>query len=253
MATSRLKDASALLLAAALVAGGVELGSGNRAAAVAAPMPTRYWAEGELPEMPGSIEVPLGDRLTVNGLPLRISHFTMRASPEAIRSFYERELGRRDLEVRSASDGHGGYVVSALEPASASQIVVAIVARKKRVDVFPSIIPIAGAPGAPAIADDELPFSERAVGVMRVGDGASGSGVVTWQEPALAAEATVARIRDEMGRRGWDLVSEPHKTSGSATALELRRGQRTARFTVSGYRSEPTGAAVAAQYLGADE
>jgi hypothetical protein len=248
-----LQTAFAVLLGTGILAGGIQVGLPAEENPRALPAASRYYPIGEMPEYPGSLEFPLGDGLTINGMPIRISHFFTTDPAEKVRDFFFQELARRGLEPHQSRSGKGGYAVWALDSAAVSQILVAIVPGKRKVDVFPSMVPIDAAPITGSISDEELPASENAVGMMKVEERAAGAGVVTYQEPLLKLEQITERIRQEMGKRGWTLGSghDGASSGASSTSIELQRGPRRASFTVTAYSSEPVGAAVTVHFSSA--
>src|SRR4051812_8596281 len=82
------RTGAALLMAAAVVAGGIELGAPGTPAAVASTNAEPYWDGAEMPEYPGSLEFPMGEDLAVNGVPLRMSFFESDDPPARIRDHY---------------------------------------------------------------------------------------------------------------------------------------------------------------------
>ena len=242
------------LLATGLVAGSLQLGPGQATQASAAPPLAPYYQDDELPAYPNSLEFPLGEALAVNGLPVRISHFTTGDGAQKVRDFYLQSFADvgAPSQVRHTSDG--GFVVSATVGGGASQAVVVISPRKDETEVFPSVFPMTAQAADAVNADGELPFSDHAVGIVKVADKAVATGTaLTWQEPLMTVSQTAAFLKDELPRRGWTVTDySPRLLRGSALVKALK-GERGVSFHVTPYRFQPKGASVMAQYQGRAE
>ena len=243
------RQAAAVILGVGLVFGGIEMGSSGVPRAQAEP-PASYWAQDEMPQYPG-MEFPLGSGLAVNGLPVRVSYFEAKARPEEVRDFYVRELEGRGLEVSVKYGVAHGWDVTALSEDGRSEIAIAIMeSGKKKVLVFPSIVPLDARPDSVESMTDLLPLSSKAVGVMVVtAKDKAGEAVVTYQEPLETTPKTAGYIRDEMGRRGWSLKSFEQGPE-STILVEVQKGGRTLHFTVVPWMGRADGSAITVQFSG---
>lgn len=243
-----------LLLAAGLVAGSLELGAGGPAQAVAAAPLAPYYQDDELPAYPNALEYPLGEALAVNGLPVRISHFSTPDSAERVRDFYLQAFAEQSAPHQLRRTQDGGFAVSATVAGGAAHAVVVIAPRRDITEVFPSIFPMAVEAAPEGVADEaEVPFSETAVGVMRVADKAAADGdALTWQEPLMSASQTAAFLRSELPKRGWTLTVSDARFGRGGARLEAMKAGRTATFHITPYRSQAQGATVLARYDAAE-
>lgn len=245
-----LRGSAIFLLAVGLVWGGLEAGSGGEASAVASP-PAPYWAPGEMPEYPGGLEYPLGDGIAVNGVPMRITHFEVKANPERVRDFYVDELERRGLFPSVLPGAGRGWTVSALSEDASSQIVVSILEDgRDRARVLPSIVSLGSVAPEKSPFEAELPKSENAAGVMETTSrDRPGEATLTYQEPSVPAPATAAHIRAEMVKRGWHLSENAANPGPSGSeVIETTRDRMRARFTVTPWTRSSTGAVVTAHF-----
>ncbi|HEY3449155.1 MAG TPA: hypothetical protein VGK67_22550 [Myxococcales bacterium] len=248
-----LRQTAAVLLGVGLVFGGVEMGSGGSGLprAQAQAVPAAFWAPGEMPAYPG-MEYPLGDGLAVNGLPLRVSYFEAKATPEDVRDFYVRELEGRGLEVGVKYGVAHGFDVTALSEDGRAEIAVAIMlsGTKGKVLVFPSIIPLDARPDSVEGLTGELPLPKTVVGLMVVtAKDKQGEAVATYQVPLESPQATAANVRDEMGRRGWSL-KQFEKAPDGGTVIEVSKETRRIHFTVLPWPVRQQGAGVTAVFSG---
>jgi hypothetical protein len=226
------------LLATGLVAGSLQTSGGDREQAVASSIPSLYYREDELPAYPNAAELPLGDSLAINGIGVRLSHFTTADSPEVVRDFYLRWFSEMGAPLQQRETKDGGFVVTATIAGGSGQAVVAIAPRGKATDVFPSVFPMS-ADASEAQSLEEIPFSPNAVGILRVADSQTTEGTaLTWQEPVMTAPETIAWLREGLSGRGWRIV----KSTGLQIVAD--RGGRTAHFQVTRYRFQDKGASV---------
>jgi hypothetical protein len=241
-------------LAAVVVAGSLELGSSREPVAHASPAPAPYYREDELPAYPNALEYPLGDSLAVNGLAVRISHFSTRDSADRVRDTYVQAFERMGARPQVFESTEGGFTVSATVAGGAGQAVVVVSPRKASTEVFPSVFPLAGRPGEPLTADEEIPFSENAVGVTRVADRAGEVGeVVSYHEPLLKVKQVADHVRTEMARRGWSMSALNEKLGKNGVQVDFVKGTRLAQFAITPYSFDAVGSAVVARYGGAEE
>ncbi len=249
---SLMRALGAAAVGTGLVVAGVELGSSGVQAAQAEPEPTAlYYPDGLMPEYPSSLEFPMGEGLGVNGVPVRVSHFETKDSPERVRDFYLQELARKRL-LPQVQGSANSYVVSALAESGRSQIVVAIQSQKSgHTFVFPSLIPVDGPvepqPASAGLAQ-ELAMSPEAVGVMVVtAKDAGGARVITYHEPALSMAAATRHIRDELKRRGWSVAEYAEQVGDTGSGVvEATSGGTRARYTVSAMPAIRAGSTVVA-------
>ena len=252
---SFVKPLSSVLLGVGVVVSALQLGPEETTEAYAATMPVRYYNEGEMPEYPGSVEFPLGDGMTVNGATIQISQFSVNDSPEKVKNFYVDEFKVRGVEATSSRSDDGTINVVAPSSDGQTQYVFAILPKPsgKGSVVFPSAQPLDGE----LLANDEdsdIPFSPKAVGVMRVKSKDEQGGTVTYQEPALRTDEVTAFVSSTMATRGW-AQKESHRPSGTTNihTLEFRRGAIEAHFTISSYEKSKAGSAVFVRYGPAGE
>lgn len=251
--SEKVRLAASVLLGLGVVTGAVELGSSEGPVAVADVAQERYYREGELPEYPGSLEFPMGDGLSVNGLPIRMSYYSVDDKPEAVRDYYLSEFRRMGYPAKSRAAGVG-YSVTALINGGADYVVVGVLPNRDRVDVFPAIYPMTAQPAETTEVDSRIPYSEDATGIMRVSTVGEGAGdVVSYSEPLLSLDAVVGRIRDSLGRDGWDLEGLSNARLTDTMVVLAKRGGTHARFTVRKFAATETGAHVVAQFTGETE
>lgn len=244
---------AALLLGVGLVFAGLEMGgAGSGVPRAQAADPTRFWAEGEMPQYP-AMEFPLGEGMAVNGVPVRISYFQARSSVEEVRDFYVKALEDRGLVPTVDRGAQEGWTVTALAEDGRSQIVVAILSQSRgRALVFPSIVPLDAKPGPEATAafTRGLPFGPGAAGVMVVSaKDKPGEAIVTYQEPQQSALAVAGRIRDELGKTGWTLEKFDRGQEDGIVrhVVEATRGAARRVFAVTPWPGQAVGAAVTVQ------
>ncbi|MGC4116616.1 MAG: hypothetical protein QM765_19005 [Myxococcales bacterium] len=253
MPLQRVREAAAVLLGVGLVFGGIEMGANSSGVpqAKAQEAPRAFWVQGEMPAYPG-MEYPLGDGLAVNGMPVRVSYFEAKATPEDVRDFYVRELEARGLEVGVKFGAAQGFDVSALSEDGRSEIAIAIMrsGSKGKVLVFPSIIPLDTQPDSVESLTAELPLPKNVVGLMVVtAKDKEGEAVATYQVPLEGPLATAANIRDELGRRGWTL-QKFEKAQDGGTVVEVSKGAKKIHFTVLPWPVKQEGAGVTAVFSG---
>jgi hypothetical protein len=239
------------LLGVGLVAAALQLGGGREQTAVAAPPMAPYFADDELPVYPNASEYPLGDALSVNGLPMRLPHFSTGDSAVRVRDFYLEAFARMGVKTRLISTMDGGFSVSAVVSGGSGQAVVLIAPRGRTTEVFPSVFPVAADALEPQVADSDVPFSPNAVGLLKLGDKADGQGeAVNWQEPLMKVSEAAAFVKDEMARRGWGIAQfdQHHGSKGSGARVVALKAGRKAVFLLTPYQHQPVGAAVVAQY-----
>lgn len=241
------------LLAFAMVAGSLQLGSSDEPLAHAASGRfSPFYAEDELPAFPNALEYPLGDDLSVNGVPVRLSHFTTRTSAIEVRDFYLREFEAREVPTKLVRTKDGGFSIAGMIAGGRAQAVVVIAPGESETDVFPSVYPftLSEAEIAETVPDDDVPFSDGAVAIMKIADQGKGD-VVTYQEPLLSMNAAVAHVKTQMSARGWTIRAA--ESGRQLSQIELVRGPRTARINLTPYQYQPTGVSVVAEYGGAEE
>lgn len=243
-----LRAFAAVLLGLGVVAGALDMGAlpSEFPLAVAAPPAPRHYSEGEMPEYPGSFEFPIGEGLAMNGVPLRISHFSTGDAAERVRDYYLGEFKRFGLEPQAGKAEDGTVNVSAVARDGLTQYAVAIAPRSKGCEVFPSAVPI-DAELQGTVPDADVPLSPTSVGLMRVTSKSERGGTVAYQEPQSSAGEVAAHIEETMVARGWS-VEERVPGAGGARTLVLKRGNYRGHFTITAYRHAPKGAAVFAQY-----
>lgn len=244
--TSILRGAVAYAAGASLVYLGVEAGNTSVPEARAA-APAAYWSEGEMPGFPGGLEYPLGEGMAVNGVPLRMSYFEAKVDAETLRQHYADALEARGLEVHVMPGVGGGWNVTAISEDGRSEIVVAILGQGPKMSlVFPSIVPLgATASDAQELLDD-LPLSPAATGALTVtSSDRPGEAIITYHEPNEPAGATATFIRDDMGRRGWELreFSRPGDKRPQ-WIVEGRHAGRQGRFGIMPWPKSDTGATI---------
>ena len=236
------------ILAFAVVAGSLQLGSTDEPLAHAASGRfSPYYADDELPAFPNALEYPLGESLSVNGVPVRLSHFSTRTPAIEVRDFYLREFEARGVPTRVVKSADGGYSVSGMVAGGAAQAVVVIAPGEQATDVFPSIYPFAlsEAELAATVADEDVPFSDGAVAIMKIADQGKGD-VVTYQEPLLSMNQAVGHVKTQMTARGWSVTAA--ESGRKLSQIELARGPRTARINLTPFQYQPTGVSVVAEY-----
>ncbi len=244
-----LRSSLASALGLALVALGVQAGAPDVPKAVAASRPP-LWAEGEMPEYPGALEYPLGDGMAVNGVPIRLSYLQAKVDSETLREHYLRALIQRGLAPHASPGMGGGWTVTAMTEDGRAEIVIAILGKGPRESlVFPAMVPFGTSADAGRGVLDDLPLSPAATAAWTVtSNDKPGEAVVTYQEPDRPAGATAAFIRDELGRRGFELVEFRAPAGGRAEwTVEGRRGARRARLGVAAWPRAELGATVTAQ------
>ncbi|MGI5864661.1 MAG: hypothetical protein ACOX6T_21795 [Myxococcales bacterium] len=236
------------LIAFAVVAGSLQLGSTDGPTAHADPGRfSPYYSDDELPAYPNALEYPLGDDLSVNGVPVRLSHFTTRASAIEVRDFYLREFAARGVPTKVVKADNGGFTVAGMVAGGAAQAVVVIAPGETETDVFPSVYPFALSESelADTVPDEEVPFSDAAVAIMKFADKGQGE-VVTYQEPLLPMNAALDHIKRQMSARGWSLTAA--ESSRKLARLEFARGGRTARINLTAFQYSAAGVHVVAEY-----
>ena len=240
---------AAVLLGLGLVLGGLEMGSSGVPRAEAA-TPPPFWAEGEMPQYP-AMEFPLGEGMSLNGVPVRISYFVAKTNVEEVRDFYLQALEERGLTAWAEPGIEDGWTVTALVEDGRSEIVIAILGHSGgQVLVFPSIVPIDSKPSPEAAAAfaRDLPLGPSAMGMMVVSaKDKPRDAVVTYQEPQEPALAVAGRIRDELGRAGWSLHRfDTTKQEGFVGhVVDATKGEVRKQFTVTPWPGQAVGAAVA--------
>lgn len=237
-----------VLIAFALVAGSLQLGATDEPVAYAASGRfSPYYSEDELPAFPNALEYPLGDNLSVNGLPMRLSHFSTRTSAVEVRDFYLQEFEARGVSTKVVKTADGGFSLSGMISGGSALAVVVISAAGEETEVFPAIYPFALSEDdiAETVPDEDVPFSNGAVGIMKIGDQGQGQ-VVTYQEPLLSMNAAVEHVKTQMVARGWSIRAA--EAGRKLSQIELVRGAQTARINLTPYQSQPTGVSVVAEY-----
>ena len=246
--SSMIRWIGASLMGVALVAAGLGLGSSAEPTAVAQMVPAPYYAENELPGYPNTLEFPLGDALAVNGLPVRLSHFSTKDPALRVRDFYVDFFAAQGAPHKVIPTTDGGFTVAGLVAGGKAQAVVVISPRKLTTEVFPSVIPMSGETYGSLTPEDDIPFSNSAVGMTRVADhGQGGAEVVNYHEPLMSVREVAAHIDGAMIRKGWQGIESSALGKKGAQAVYTRGGQRV-RFAITPYSFEPKGAAVTAHY-----
>jgi hypothetical protein len=239
-----------VLLGLGLVAAAVELGGSGEQRAVASPPMAPYYGDDELPAYPNAGEFPLGDALTVNGLPMRLSHFSTNDTPAQVRDFYLDAFARMGSKTTIQKTKDGGFAVTAMVNGGDGEAVVVIAPHGHSTEVFPSVFPMSADTAEAQVADSDVPYSANAVGLLKLGDKADGQGeAVNWQEPLLRLAEGAAFIRDEVGRRGWTVTDfNAHYGRGNQARVTATKGGRKASFYLTPYKQQPTGVSVMAQF-----
>jgi hypothetical protein len=193
--------------------------------------------------------------MAVNGIPLRISYFEAKADAASVRDFYVTELERRDLVTTVQPGVDHGWTVAALGEDGRTEIVIAIMERgHNRSLVFPSIIPL-GARAEDVDLTKELALTDSSLGLLRVSSAErQGESILTYQEPNEAAAHAAARIRDEMGKRGWTLARFSQPGPGERSwIVEVHQDGRRVRSTVSDWGGASAGSAITVEIGGVRE
>jgi len=239
------------LLGVGLVAVALQLGGTGAQTAVASPPMAPYYNDNELPAYPNVAEFPLGEALTVNGLPMRLSHFTTPDSPAQVRDFYLEAFANMGMRPALHKIKDGGFSLTATVGSGSGEAVVVISPRGRTTEVFPSIFPLAADTAEAQVPNADVPFSPNAVGLLKLGDKADGQGeAVNWQEPLLKVSDAASFIKDEMSRRGWGIteVALHVGAKGTGARVTALKAGRKAVFHVTPYKYQAAGASVMAQY-----
>lgn len=245
---SAMRASAFLALGAGLVALSLGFDSTGVPQAGAGGRPEPYYRDDELPGYPNALEYPLGDGLTVNGVPFRLSHFTTDDPAARVRDYYLAAFEKMNAPHKLFKTAGGGFTITAAVSGGASQAVVAIAPHKDVTEVFPSVFPMMAGPPEDILGDTDLPYSPTAVGVMKVSDKARMGDVFTWQEPLSTVAGAMARLKEELPRRGWALTSfQPRLPKGEGHLVALK-GPRQVRLALTPYRSQSQGVSVVAVY-----
>jgi len=211
------RRATGVLVGLALLVGG---GLGTGLAARAADAPAFAY--------PGARELPLGDDLRLNGVPLRATYFVTRDPAVRVASFYRQALARAGLHVSEVL-APGNVTLLGLTPSGEARFSVSIHAQAERTLVFPS---------RAAAEKLALPPTARPGSAVPVYPGATGLTALTARDHGGVTETVVYRdraglarnleyFRTEMARRGWRVDERVTGVRGPTAVLRFRRDGRT--------------------------
>jgi len=254
MTRKMLRDVGVVLLGCGIVAGGLELGGSRTPQAIAAAPLVPYYSEDTLPPYPNAMEFPLGEALAVNGLPIKLSHFTTPDAPMQVRDYYYAYFRAKGSLASVYPTEKGGFTVTAVVGGGRDQAVVAITPRKGGSPVFPSLVPMDTAPGAALTPASELPFTEYAVGLSKTTEKGAGAGeVVTWHEPLMDKATAMAFVSNGMTERGWSAGERMEAFHKNSAQLTFHKAGRTAVITLKPFETQPVGVSVAAHYRASED
>jgi len=196
----------------------------------------RLFAPGEMPEFPGVFETSLGEDLSLNGVPLRISTFVTDQIPERVVQFYRSELSRLAMpaEERWTVDG---CVLTLVLPGSGTTRNIVVRREGNHTRVFAALLPFTASPlrlfPAP---DEEVPYGPASLAAMEVDDrGHSRRGRTAIFHEAARIERVRARVNDWMASHHWSSVRD----YAPPDQLHYRRGTERAEVRLKSFKAEP--------------
>ncbi|GEM_PF-1613621 len=188
-----------------------------------------------IPAYPGALEYPMGEDIQVNETPIKMSYFYTNDSLEEVRSFYVKYFRKKSLtpvvEQISATEVN----IYALSTSQEEQFNISILDSSGQTLVFPAIIPVNGKlmSGHVALHTNEIPFSEDAIGIVKVASAQDAGGFVSYIEPKFDVLASMGYIRDSLGKKGWQINEyKPDFDKKGSAVIELSKHDRFMKFSI---------------------
>ncbi len=226
------------LASGTMVVGGILLGSDSsgQVAAISQPMNVPLYSTSDMPAYPGSIEYPVGEDLQVNGVPIRLSYYYTKDSVDTVGNFYIKSFRQKGLDPQRTDLAENEVNIYALSNDGEHQFNISIVSEQGQTIVFPSVISVTGElfSDSSVKATKEIPFSEDAVGVMKVASSRENGSVVSYFEPKFDLLTGVGYIRDSMGKKNWEIEQYNPDFDGHGNAsIKFRKGNDSMIFGIS--------------------
>ena len=195
-----------------------------------------YYADARMPVYPGSVEYPVGEDLRVNETPIQLTYYYTDDNPSKVSQFYMDSFRVKGLDPQERWVSENEVNVYALEENGESQYNISIISENGRTIVFP----LKAAVSNSYMASDglknskDIPFSENAVGLMKVDAASEDGGVISYFEPKFDMLTGVGYIRDSLGKRNWSIVNYTTEIKGKDLAMiEVRKGIKLMKFNIS--------------------
>lgn len=214
--------AVALLAGAAMVA--VLGGFGQRADGVVA-----GGLDAHFPSYPGTQMYPMGEALSLEGVPVQMGYFTASASPTEVAHFYADAWSKEGLSLTlSTSDARAE--VGAYDEAGQSMRSISAVRQGNRVVTIASVVPLQQ---APVVRGDDLPVPEAAMMVRRARSAEAGRAgqSVAYVLPGALTEAQ-EQVKAALGHDGWSLLRATPQPKLAGASLRMAKGPASALVTL---------------------
>ena len=242
---ARARIAVLTVIGLASVAGlvGVLGGFSQRAEGVAAP-----GLDPRFPTYPGTQIYPMGDSLSLEGVPVQMGYFTATGSPTEVAHFYADYWSKLGLNL-TVSTGDDRAEVGAYDEVAQAMRSVSVIRQGNRVVTIASIMPLQG---QPAVAPDALPAPDGAMMVRRARSGELGrvGQSLSYLLPGTlgGAEKTVTA---SLGHAGWAVARTLPQPKLDGASIRLTRGADSALVTLVSEKETGT-VGVQIQVVGAE-
>jgi hypothetical protein len=209
----------------------------------------RLFSPEEMPQYPGSFEVPLGEDLSLNGTPVRISTFVTDEPPERVARFFREGL-RGHAHGPEEEWSADGCVLTLSTPMGGPTRSIVVRREGTHTRVFASLIPFSAAPvrlfPAPT---GEVPYGPGSVAAMEVSEGGRPRrGRVAIFHETASRDAVRERVHAWMLAHQWT----PLRPYDASDQMEFERGIERAKVQMRTV-SSPANPVTSVVFQAADE
>lgn len=214
--------------------------------AVANNLSVHYFPYDEIPAYPGVLENSFGDGLVVNNVPLRMSYFYTKDSPNKIANFYIKALKQKGLEPVVSENSDNNWNIYSVNLETRSQINISINQERGRTFVIPASM---------ALSEDILknnslkeeklvPYSEDAVGILYVKSAEETGVTLSYIEPNFDLDMATGYIRDRLGKENWDLQQYKPAIAEGGSVMVFKKKSIALSFLLSKSHGNGRGVAI---------